>query len=70
MAQPGHQRHLNGSYSACCRYQIGAAGPEGSSAMTNAEKDLLIAYLVDAGDIDPTATLRPSSWSGTRSRKR
>ena len=38
--------------------------------MTNEEKDLLIAYLVDPGTSTPTATLRPSSWSGTRSRKR
>ena len=35
--------------------------------MTNEEKDLLIAYLVDAGDIDPDDDVEASSWRGTRS---
>ena len=35
--------------------------------MTNEEKTILIAYLVDAGELDPKATWKPSSRTGTGS---
>ena len=37
--------------------------------MTNEEKDLLIAYLVDSGEIDPDGDVEASSWTGTRSER-
>ena len=38
----------------------------GVRTMTNEEKDLLIAYLIDAGDIDPDGDVEAHSWTGTR----
>ena len=35
--------------------------------MTQAEQALLIAYLVDAGELVPRAIWRSSSWTGARS---
>ena len=36
--------------------------------MTNEEKDLLIAYLVDSGELVPDGDVgKPSSWTGTGS---
>ena len=35
--------------------------------MTNEEKDLLIAYLVDVGELDPDGDLEEQSRTGTRS---
>ncbi len=37
--------------------------------MTNEEKELLVAYLIDAGDIDPDGDVEVQSWTGTRSAK-
>ena len=35
--------------------------------MTNEEKDLLIAYLADAGELDPDSDIEPISRTGTKS---
>ena len=63
----------NTSHNGCCLDQTGSEGEPrggGSGAMPNEEKDLLIAYLADAGELDPTATWRPSSWPGTKPGRR
>ena len=49
---------MSGSQNGCCRHPTGAEAetrgePVGSCTMTNEEKDPLIAYLVDSGELGP-----------------
>ena len=54
LAERGAEEQAAGTMGHMAQYlSLGAGTSPRSAAMTNEEKDLLIAYLVDTGDIDP-----------------